>query len=597
MRTADMLHIADAIAHRTPELFSLEMWGGATFDTAMRFLREDPWNRLRQLREAVPNICFQMLFRGSNAVGYSDYPDNVVKAFVKHAAESGMDIFRIFDSLNYLPNLKAAMEAVRDTHAVCEGTICYTGNILDAKRDKYPLKYYVKLAKELEKMGAHTLCIKDMAGLCRPYAAHKLVKTLRGEVGLPIHFHTHDTSGVNAASVLKASEAGVDIADLAIASLSGSTSQPNLNSVVAALDHTPRETGLSLGTLNEFSDYWEQVRKVYAPFDTGPRSGIGDIYEHEMPGGQYTNLREQAESMGLGARWKEVARTYAEVNDLFGDIVKVTPSSKVVGDMTMFLVTRGIKPADVVNLEPGATPFPQSVIDMMKGRLGKPLGGWPRKVQQVVLGKQKPLKGRPGADLKPLNLERTRKKLEGEIHRKVSDDALLCYLMYPEVFRDYNKFRREYGDVSVLPSSTYFYGLKPGEEIAVDIEVGKTLYIKLINLSTPDEDGLRALTFELNGYPREVEIADASLNVHEKVQAKADPGNDLHVGAPIPGIITELAVGVGAKVAKGDKLLTMEAMKMQTTVYAAADGVVDAIHIDIGESVEAKDLVMELRER
>jgi len=596
MRTEDMLNAADAIARRTPNLFSLEMWGGATFDTAMRFLREDPWQRLRQLREAVPNICFQMLFRGSNAVGYSDYPDNVVKAFVKHSAENGMDIFRIFDSLNYLPNLKAAMEAVQDTHAICEGTICYTGNFLDEKRDKYPLEYYVKLAKELEKMGAHTLCIKDMAGLCRPYAANKLVKTLRQEVGLPIHFHTHDTSGVNAATVLKAAEAGVDIADLAIASMSGSTSQPNLNSVVAALDNTPRETGLDLGTLNEFSDYWEAVRRVYAPFDTGPRSGIGDIYEHEMPGGQYTNLREQAESMGLGARWNEVARTYAEVNDLFGDIVKVTPSSKVVGDMTMFLVTRGIKPADVVNLEPGATPFPQSVIDMMKGRLGKPVGGWPRKVQQVVLGKQKPLKGRPGADLKPLNLERTRKKLEDDINRKASDDDLLSHLMYPEVFKDYNKFRRQYGDVSVLPSSTYFYGLQPGEEIAVDIEVGKTLYIKLINISEADEEGVRTLTFELNGYPREVEIADASLNVQEKAIAKADPGNDLHVGAPIPGIITELAVGVGAKVAKGDKLITMEAMKMQTTVYAAAAGVVDQINVAIGDSVESKDLIMELRE-
>ena len=401
---------------------------------------------------------------------------------------------------------------------------------------------------------------------------------------------------MNAASVLKAAEAGVDIADLAIASMSGSTSQPNLNSVVAALDNTPRETGLDLGTLNEFSDYWEAVRRVYAPFDTGPRSGIGDIYEHEMPGGQYTNLREQAESMGLGARWNEVARTYAEVNDLFGDIVKVTPSSKVVGDMTMFLVTRGIKPADVVNLEPGATPFPQSVIDMMKGRLGKPVGGWPRKVQQVVLGKQKPLKGRPGADLKPLNLERTRKKLEDDINRKASDDDLLSHLMYPEVFKDYNKFRRQYGDVSVLPSSTYFYGLQPGEEIAVDIEEGKTLYIKLINISEADEEGVRTLTFELNGYPREVEIADASLNVQEKAIAKADPGNDLHVGAPIPGIITELAVGVGAKVAKGDKLITMEAMKMQTTVYAAAAGVVDQINVAIGDSVESKDLIMELRE-
>ncbi|MDG2214130.1 MAG: pyruvate carboxylase, partial [Verrucomicrobiota bacterium] len=348
--------------------------------------------------------------------------------------------------------------------------------------------------------------------------------------------------------------------------------------------------------LNEFSDYWELVRKVYAPFDTGPRSGIGDIYEHEMPGGQYTNLREQAESMGLGARWKEVARTYAEVNELFGDIVKVTPSSKVVGDMTMFLVTRGIKPADVVNLEPGATPFPQSVIDMMKGRLGKPVGGWPRKVQQVILGKQKPIKGRPGADLKPLNMERARKKVEEEIHRKVSDDDLLSYLMYPEVFSDYNKFRRQYGNVSVLPSSTYFYGLQLGEEIAVDIEEGKTLYIKLINVSDADEEGVRTLTFELNGYPREVEIADAALNIQEKAIAKADPGNDLHVGAPIPGIITEVAVGVGAKVAKGDKLLTMEAMKMQTTVYASADGVVDKINVGVGESVESKDLIMELRE-
>ena len=416
MRTEDMLNAADAIARRTPGLFSLEMWGGATFDTAMRFLREDPWQRLRQLREAVPNICFQMLFRGSNAVGYSDYPDNVVKAFVKHSAENGMDIFRIFDSLNYLPNLKAAMEAVRETHAVCEGTICYTGNILDDQRDKYPLEYYVKLAKELEKMGAHTLCIKDMAGLCRPYAAQKLVKTLRQEVGLPIHFHTHDTSGVNAASVLKATEAGVDIADLAIASLSGSTSQPNLNSVVAALDHTPRETGLDLGTLNEFSDYWEAVRRVYAPFDTGPRSDRGIFTSTKCPAASTPTCASKPRVWAL-ARWKEVARTYAEVNDLFGDIVKVTPSSKVVGDMTMFLVTRGIKPADVVNLEPGATPFPQSVIDMMKGRLGKPVGGWPRKVQKVVLGKQKPLKGRPGADLKPLNFERTRKKVEEEISR------------------------------------------------------------------------------------------------------------------------------------------------------------------------------------
>jgi pyruvate carboxylase len=402
VRTYDMLAVADAVARRTPQLFSMEMWGGATFDTAMRFLREDPWERLRQLRQRIPNICFQMLFRGSNAVGYSNYPDNVVAGFVKHAAAEGIDIFRIFDSLNYTPNLKVAMEAVQETHAVCEAAICYTGDILDPKRTKYSLKYYVKLAKELEKMGAHFLAIKDMAGLCRPYAAYQLTKALKEEIGLPVHFHTHDSSGVNSGSVLEASDANVDVVDLAIASMSGSTSQPNLNSIVAALQHTPRDTGLDLEALNEFSDYWEQVRSVYAPFDTSPASGSAEVYLHEMPGGQYTNLKEQAAAMGLAHRWPEIARCYAEVNQLFGDIVKVTPSSKVVGDMTMFLITRGIKAADVVNLEPGETPFPESVIDMLSGGLGKPVGGWPKKVQQVVLGKRKPLRGRPGASMAPL---------------------------------------------------------------------------------------------------------------------------------------------------------------------------------------------------
>ncbi len=396
VRSYDMLAVAPAVALRTPQLFSLEMWGGATFDTAMRFLREDPWERLRQLRYRVPNICFQMLFRGSNAVGYSNYPDNAVKGFVAHAAASGIDIFRIFDSLNYTPNLKAAMEAVQNTHAVCEAAICYTGDILDPKRTKYSLKYYVNLAKELEKMGAHFLCIKDMAGLCRPFAARALVKALKDNTDLPIHFHTHDTSGVNSASVLQASEAGVDIVDLAIASMSGSTSQPNLNSIVAALQNTPRDTGLDLASLNEFSEYWEKAAAAYSPFDTAPRSGTAEVYLTEMPGGQYTNLKEQAASMGLSARWAEIARTYAEVNELFGDIVKVTPSSKVVGDMAMFLLTRGIKPADVLNLEPGSIPFPASVIDMLSGNLGQPDGGWPKKLQKVVLGDRKPIRGRRG---------------------------------------------------------------------------------------------------------------------------------------------------------------------------------------------------------
>jgi len=383
LRSYDMIAVADAVARRVPNLFSLEMWGGATFDTALRFLHEDPWLRLRVLRERIPNICFQMLFRGSNAVGYSNYPDNAVAGFVKNSAEAGMDIFRVFDSLNYLPNLKVAMEAVNETHAVCEAAICHTGNILDKSRGKYSLKYYVRLAKELEKMGAHMLAIKDMAGLCKPAAAQVLVKALKEEIGIPIHFHTHDTSGISAASVLSAAEAGVDVVDLAIASMSGSTSQPNLNSIVAALQFGKRDTGLDLDALNEFADYWEHVRTFYAPFDTSPKAGSAEVYLHEMPGGQFTNLKEQAASMGLAHRWPEIADLYAQVNQLFGDIVKVTPSSKVVGDMALFLFSRGIRPQDIVNLDPGVTPFPDSVVDMFKGSLGWPAGGWLRGTTQM----------------------------------------------------------------------------------------------------------------------------------------------------------------------------------------------------------------------
>jgi pyruvate carboxylase len=595
VRSFDMLAMAPAVARRAPQLFSLEMWGGATFDTAMRFLHEDPWLRLRQLRERIPNICFQMLFRGANAVGYSNYPDNVVAGFVKHAAASGIDIFRIFDSLNYIPNLKAAMEAVHETHAVCEAAICYTGDILDPKRTKYSLKYYVQLAREMERMGAHFLCIKDMAGLCRPFAAYALVKALRQEIGLPIHFHTHDTSGVNSASVLKASEAGADVVDLAIASMSGSTSQPNLNSIVAALEHTPRQTGLDLEALNEFSEYWENVSHFYAPFDTAPRSGTADVYHHEMPGGQYTNLKEQAVGMGLAQRWPEIARTYAEVNDLFGDIVKVTPSSKVVGDMAMFLITRGIKPSDVLNLEPGSVPFPASVIDMLQGNLGQPAGGWPRQLQKVILGDRKPIRGRPGAGLKSLNFKKIKEELAPKLKREPTDDDLYSHLMYPEVFAEFARFARDYSDVAVLPTPAFFYGLDSKQEISVDIEEGKTLFIKLIHSGDVDKDGRRTVTFELNGLTRDATITDRTVQAKAKSRPKADPADPKQVGAPIPGLITSLAVSVGTKVAKGDKLLTLEAMKMQSTVYASGEGTVDVIFAQIGETVESKDLLIKLR--
>jgi pyruvate carboxylase len=595
LRSYDMLAVADAVARRTPNLFSMEMWGGATFDTAMRFLHEDPWLRLRALREKVPNICFQMLFRGSNAVGYSNYPDNAVAGFVKHSAEAGMDIFRVFDSLNYLPNLTVAMDAVNETHGICEAAICYTGNILDPQRSKYSLKYYVKLAKELEKMGAHFLAIKDMAGLCKPAAASALVKALKAEIGIPIHFHTHDTSGISAASILSAAEAGVDVVDLAIASMSGSTSQPNLNSIAAALQFTKRDPGLDLEALNEFADYWEHVRNFYAPFDTSPKAGSAEVYQHEMPGGQFTNLKEQAAAMGLASRWPEIARTYAEVNQLFGDIVKVTPSSKVVGDMTMFLVTRGIKPADVVNLEPGSVPFPESVIDMLSGGLGQPMGGWPKKVQHVVLGNRKPIKGRPGAELKPLNFKKIAEELSPKLKREATMDDVYSHVMYPEVFAEFTKKVAANGDVSVLPTPAFFYGMKPGQEIALDIEPGKTLFIRMVNIGAVDAEGKRNVNFELNGMGRQLSIVDKSVKPTVKPRVKADPAKPNEVGAPIPGLVTSLAVSVGAKVAKGDKLIVLEAMKMQTTIYAPCDGTVAEIAVGVSDAVESKDLMLKIR--
>jgi len=599
VRTFDMLAIADAVAHRTPNLFSLEMWGGATFDTAMRFLKECPWERLRQLRERVPNILFQMLFRGSNAVGYTNYPDNVVRGFIKHAAQNGMDIFRIFDSLNYLPNLTEAMTAVREeTSSLCEGTICYTGNILDPKRDKYDLKYYVTLAKELEKMGAHMLCIKDMAGLCRPLAAKKLVKALKEETGLPIHFHTHDTSGINASSILMAAEAGVDICDAAIASMSGCTSQPNLNSIVAALQHQTRDTQLDLDALNEYSDYWAHVRTYYKPFDTAEPHGTAEVYLHEMPGGQYTNLKEQAESMGIGHRWSEIARMYAEVNLLFGDIVKVTPSSKVVGDMCMFLISRGVKPGDarsyLQSLPPG-TNFPESVIDMLQGGLGQPMGGWPKDIQKIILGNKKPFTNRPGERAEKVDLEKTRAevaKITG--HKNTSDDELYSYLMYPQVFKDFIKSRKNFSDLSVVPTPAFFYGLKDKEEVTLSLEAGKTLFIRLHNITEVDAAGQRTAIFELNGYPRHVQVDDKSAVKASTARPKADAADPLQIAAPMPGMVASMAVSIGQKVKEGEPLLTLEAMKMFTTVTAPCAGTVQEIFVEVGNTLESKDLMMKL---
>jgi pyruvate carboxylase len=597
VRTYDMLAIANHVAHKLSGFYSLEMWGGATFDVTMRFLLEDPWTRLRALREAIPNICFQMLLRASNAVGYTAYPDNAVREFIAEAAQQGIDIFRIFDSLNWLPNMKVSMEAVRKTNKICEAAICYTGDILDPRRDKYPLDYYVRMAKELERMGAHILGIKDMAGLCKPYAAEKLVSALRQEIGIPIHFHTHDTSGINAASVLKASEAGVHVADGAAASMSGTTSQPNLNSIVAALANTPRDTEINLDALNACADYWETVRTYYAPFDTGPKSGTAEVYVHEMPGGQYTNLREQAEAMGLGHRWHEIARTYAEVNIAFGDIVKVTPSSKVVGDMAIFMVSHGLTIQDLERLGPDHNVnIPTSVVEMFSGTLGEPEGGWPKKLQKVILRGAKPQQGRPGANLEPADFEATAAAIERRTGRKPSRDEILSYLMYPEVYFKFAKARQQYGAVEALPTPQFYYGMERGADIAVELEPGKSLVIKFLTVGEPHPEGHRTVFFELNGQPREVDIRDKQLEVRVEARPKADPNVPGLVGAPIPGLVSTMAVALGEIVKKGSRLLVMEAMKMQTTVYAPVAGKVTHLAVQAGQNVEAKDLLVVIGE-
>jgi pyruvate carboxylase len=594
MRTHDMLAVAPHYARMLPQLFSMECWGGATFDVAMRFLKEDPWERLARLREATPNILFQMLLRASNAVGYTNYSDNVVRYFVQQAAQNGVDVFRVFDSLNWVDNMRVAMDAVIESGALCEGTLCYTGDLFDAKRSKYDLKYYVGLAKQLEKAGAHILGIKDMAGVCKPRAAHELVRVLKQEVGLPIHFHTHDTSGIAAASVLAAIDAGCDAVDGALDAMSGLTSQPNLGSIAAALQGSARDPGLDLGAMQSLSHYWEGVRRSYAPFEADIRAGTSDVYKHEMPGGQYTNLREQARAMGLEHRWPEVSQAYADVNILFGDIVKVTPTSKVVGDMALFMVANDLKPADVGS-PAREIAFPESVISLFKGELGFPPDGFPKDLEHKVLRGEAPMQGRAGDHLPAVDLDAKRKEAEHAIGRQVSDTDLASYLMYPKVFKDYAEHRRLYSDVSLLPTSPFFYGLNDREEIAIDIDKGKTLVVRQTGRSEGvDDEGKVKVFFELNGQPRTVRVPKAGLAGSGHAKAKAVEGNANHVGAPMPGMVVTIAVKAGQKVKKGDPLLSIEAMKMETMLTAERDATVHAIHVRSGETINAKDLLLEL---
>ncbi|QID16187.1 pyruvate carboxylase [Nitrogeniibacter mangrovi] len=594
MRSHDMLAIAPHYARMLPGLFSMECWGGATFDVAMRFLKEDPWDRLARLREAVPNIPFQMLLRASNAVGYTNYPDNVVRYFVQQAAENGIDIFRVFDSLNWVENMRVAMDAVIESGGLCEAAICYTGDLHDPKRSKYDLAYYVNLAKELEKAGAHVLGIKDMAGVCKPRAAKELVTALKQEVGLPIHFHTHDTSGISAASVLAAIEAGCDAVDGALDAMSGMTSQPNLGSIAAALAGAERDPGLDLDAMQRLSHYWEGVRRQYSPFEADMRAGTSDVYNHEMPGGQYTNLREQARAIGLEHRWPEVSRAYADVNQLFGDIVKVTPTSKVVGDMALFMVANDLTPADVRN-PAREIDFPESVVQLFRGELGFPADGFPKDLEAKILRGGKPVEGRVGATLAEVDLEAARAKAETAIERQVTDTDLASWLMYPKVFTDFAKHRKQFGDVARIPTPAFFYGLSDLDEISVDIDKGKTLVIRQTGRSdTVDEEGKIKVFFELNGQPRAVRVAKAGIQGTGTARPLAKDGDPKQVGAPMPGMIATVSVKPGQKVKKGDALLSLEAMKMETLLTAPDDGTVAAVHVKPGETVQAKELLVEL---
>jgi pyruvate carboxylase len=591
MRTHDMLRIAPYYAARLSGLFSLEMWGGATFDTAMRFLKESPWQRLLDLRARIPNILFQMLLRSASAVGYTNYPDNVVKAFVKESAQAGIDLFRIFDALNGLPNLQLAIEAVRDTGMLCEAAVCYTGDILDPSRKKYDLGYYVNLAKELEKRGANLLAIKDMAGLCKPSAAQVLVKALRQEVGIPIHVHTHDCAGGQIAAYLLAAEEGVSVVDCAMAPFSSMTSQPSLHALIEALRFRPRFPALDDDALQEVADYWQGVRRLYAAFETGQLAPTADVYLNEMPGGQYTNLYHQAQALGLEARWREVCRMYAEVNRLFGDIIKVTPTSKVVGDMALFMVGNNLTPDDVLTGTRELS-FPESVVEFFEGRLGEPPGGFPEALQKRILRGREPLRGRPGASLPPTDFAAARGTLEQQVGRSVNERELLSYLLYPRVFPDLAAHQMKYSDTSVLPTPTFFYGMEPGEEVSIDIERGKTLILKFLATGDPHADGSRTVFFELNGQPREVVVIDRGLAGKVAAHPKAEPGNPLQVGAPMPGLVVRVAVEAEEQVVAGQKLFTLEAMKMETTIYAERSGTVAAVLVHAGTQVDAGDLLL-----
>jgi pyruvate carboxylase len=593
VRTQDMLAVASGFAKSFPNLFSMEVWGGATFDVAMRFLQESPWKRLQEFREAMPNMLLQMLFRGSNAVGYSAYPDNLIENFVEKSSEAGIDVFRIFDSLNWIDAMKVSIKAVRErTPGIAEASICYTGDVFT--NEKYNMQYYVDMARQLEDVGAHMLCIKDMAGLLRPFQAAQLVTELKQAVSIPIHLHTHDTASVQSATYLKAIDAGVDIVDGALGAMSGLTSQPNLNSLVAMMQGQPNASDLDLDLLNEYSNYWEAVRIMYAPFESELKAGTAEVYNNEIPGGQYTNLRGQAIALGVGDKFELLKDNYAEANKLFGDIVKVTPSSKVVGDMAIFMTANSLTAEDVY--AKGSTlSFPESVKDFFKGGLGQPYQGFPKQLQEIVLKGEHAIEGRPNDHLAPIDFDADFKAFQAKFPDNMDGFFdYLSYKMYPKVYEDFYKNAALYGELSALPTPAFFYGLKQDEEIMITIEPGKTIIVKFLYMSDPDESGLRNVTFDLNGQARRIKILDKNIKVERAQHVKAKGKGD--IGAPLQGRLSRILVKPGDEVKKNAPLYVIEAMKMESIVSAPFEGIVGNVVLNEGTVVEQEDLVLTVEE-
>lgn len=594
VRTIDMLRVLETASKKLPQFFSYECWGGATFDVAYRFLYEDPWERLRQMREKAPNILLQMLIRGANAVGYTSYPDNVVKNFVELSAKNGIDVFRIFDSLNSLDNMYGTIQAVRETGKIAEVALCYTGDILDSSRTKYDLAYYINMAKELQNAGANIIAIKDMAGLLKPEAAYRLVSALKDTVDLPIHLHTHDGSGNGIATLSRAVAANVDIVDAAYSSFAGGTSQPSMNTLYYALSGTERQPDLDIDAMEEMSRYWATVRPYYKGVDKAEPFPNTEVYQHEMPGGQFSNLRQQAKAVGLGDKWNDIKKMYHDVNMMFGDIVKVTPSSKVVGDMTLFMVQNDLTEKDIYE-KGDILNFPQSVVEFFEGRLGTPYQGFPEKLQSIILKGRKPLTERPGKSLAPVDFEAVRKKL-ADAGYKHEDEDINAYCQYEKVFKDYNENVKLYGDVSALDTPTFFFGMKKNEEIHVEIEKGKDLVITLINISDPDESGMRTITFMFNGIEREIQVQDKSVDMKTVTRRKADPSKAGDIGATLSGSVVNVLVSPGQKVKKGDDLVVTEAMKMETTITSPIDGTVGDIYVTKGQAIISGDCLLEIVE-